>query len=353
MMTFPTISAGTRANEAIGGYDDFVEYLNALAAGVDTVTTTAAGAALKANNLSDLTDAEAARTNLGLGTAAVANTGTGASNVILGNDARLADTRTPTDTTVSTAKIVDAAVTDAKLATPKISESLVDAKGDLLTATADNTPARLAPPALSGSTRLVADSAESTGLGWRQYRHPIPIGNYFYTTIANATGSQIPSTVGQGVAWVWESPFAMTVSEVRLSCESAYTAGTTFRLSAYTMHSDGSKPDALLSGGDLGTFAADATGIKALTGKTLVIPAGPVWFCLTPQTGSAGSGNWRGSNATAVWAPPSAASTVVASGSAASIYSTGVGGGAAPSTFPTVTGNIFCLPVNLEMKRSA
>lgn len=32
----------------------------------------------------------------GLGTAAVANTGTGASNVILGNDSRLTDTRTPT-----------------------------------------------------------------------------------------------------------------------------------------------------------------------------------------------------------------------------------------------------------------
>ena len=95
MMTFPTIAAGTRANEAIGGYANFVAYCNALAAGVDSVTTTAAGAALKANNLSDLTSASAARTALGLGTAAVANTGTGAANVILGNDSRLTDTRTP------------------------------------------------------------------------------------------------------------------------------------------------------------------------------------------------------------------------------------------------------------------
>jgi hypothetical protein len=50
----------------------------------------------KGQNLSELTDASVARTNLGLGTAAVANTGTGATNVILGNDARLTDSRAPT-----------------------------------------------------------------------------------------------------------------------------------------------------------------------------------------------------------------------------------------------------------------
>lgn len=42
--------------------------------------------------------------------------GTGAANVAAGNDARFTDTRTPTDNTVTTAKLVDGAVTTAKMA---------------------------------------------------------------------------------------------------------------------------------------------------------------------------------------------------------------------------------------------
>lgn len=53
-----------------------------------------------------------------------------------------------------------AAVTDAG-AIPK---TLVDAKGDILTATADNTPARLAVG--SNGQLLSADSTQSTGLAW-------------------------------------------------------------------------------------------------------------------------------------------------------------------------------------------
>lgn len=68
-------------------------------------TATATDYLTKAGNLTGLADLPTARTNLGLGTAAVANTGTGASNVILGNDSRLTDTRTP-----SAASIVDAMI---------------------------------------------------------------------------------------------------------------------------------------------------------------------------------------------------------------------------------------------------
>jgi hypothetical protein len=48
--------------------------------------------------------------------------------------------------------------------TQYVTKALVDAKGDLVTATADNTPARLAVG--TNGQALLADSTQSTGLRW-------------------------------------------------------------------------------------------------------------------------------------------------------------------------------------------
>jgi hypothetical protein len=73
--------------------------------------------------------------------------------------------------TISTfgASLIDDAAASNARATLSLHEGLstgtiVDAKGDLISATADNTPARLAVGA--DGTVLTADSTQSTGLGW-------------------------------------------------------------------------------------------------------------------------------------------------------------------------------------------
>jgi hypothetical protein len=58
-----------------------------------------------------------------------------------------------------------------------IPNTLVDAKGDILTATADNVPARLAKG--SDGTVLVSDSTTSTGLAWQPYAAPVTAGKNF------------------------------------------------------------------------------------------------------------------------------------------------------------------------------
>lgn len=70
-----------------------------------------------------------------------------------------------TSSTSTTKAAVSAAVKSAyDLANAAIPNSLVDAKADIITATADNTPARLAVGA--NNTVLTADSSTSTGLKW-------------------------------------------------------------------------------------------------------------------------------------------------------------------------------------------
>jgi hypothetical protein len=69
----------------------------------------------KAENLDDLPSASAARTNLGLGGAAVLDVGTTAGTVVAGDDARLSDARTPTAHADSHASDGDDPVTPASI----------------------------------------------------------------------------------------------------------------------------------------------------------------------------------------------------------------------------------------------
>jgi hypothetical protein len=94
-----------------------------------------------------------------------------------------------------------------------IGELLVDAKGDLLTATADNTPARLAVG--TNGKALVADSTQSTGLKWSTgiRRWVTPHFNGIATTSQTFTAGRV-------LLCMFDLPFGGTIDAV------SYVVGT-------------------------------------------------------------------------------------------------------------------------------
>lgn len=80
-----------------------------------------------------------------------------------------------------------------------IQNAIVDAKGDLISATAADTPARLAVGA--NGTVLTADSAEATGLKWATPSTPTFIGVALY----NSTSQSIPNNTDTTVLFDSES----------------------------------------------------------------------------------------------------------------------------------------------------
>lgn len=108
-----------------------------IAAGQKSLSSLDSRYAQRANNLSDIASATTARTNLGLGGSAVLNVGTTTGTVAAGDDSRI---------------------------TGAIPASIVDAKGDLIVGTADNTVTRVA--AGTDGLALVTDSTQTSGVRW-------------------------------------------------------------------------------------------------------------------------------------------------------------------------------------------
>jgi hypothetical protein len=129
-----------------------------------------------------------------------------------------------------------------------IQNAIVDAKGDLISATAADTPARLAVGA--NGTVLTADSAEATGLKWAAssgFTFAAYTPSYTNITIGNGTVVARYGQSGKFVLvnwdWIWGSTSSISGSQpkVSLPVTAANTSGlgTAYFLDAGTLEQFG------------------------------------------------------------------------------------------------------------------
>jgi len=128
-------------------------------------------------------------------------------------------------------------------------KSLVDAKGDLLTATADNTPARLAVG--TNNFQLVADSSTATGLKWAAEPAVLAVAVSDETTAITTGTAKV----------TFRMPFAMTVTAVRASLATASTSG----LPTFDINEGGTS----ILGTKLSIDANEKTSTTAATAATI------------------------------------------------------------------------------------
>lgn len=149
--TGATTQGGARTNLGLGGAAvlDVGTSTGTVAAGDDSRIT---GAAQKASNLSDLASAPTARTNLGLGGAAVLNVGTSAGTVTAGDDSRLTAITHKYETTIGDGAASSYTVTHS-LGTKGVTVEVYEVSTGV-TVTADITRTTTAAITVSGFTTV-------------------------------------------------------------------------------------------------------------------------------------------------------------------------------------------------------
>lgn len=150
------------------------------------------------NDVGDITAVNVTAPITGGGTSGAVTIGVDAGTTSAAGVVQLTDSTSSTsNTTAATPNSVKSAY---DLANAAIAKSIVDAKGDILTATADNTPARLAV-GTNGQT-LVADSSTSTGLKWAT---PSSGSTFSGASIYRSTDLTLTATASTTFTWDSES----------------------------------------------------------------------------------------------------------------------------------------------------
>lgn len=318
--------------------------------------------ALALNNLDNTSDAgkpvsTAQQTALDLKANLASPTFTGTPTLPTGTVATTQSAGNSTTAVATTAFVTTADNLKAPLASPTftgtvagitaamvgaIASTLPDAKGDVLTATAADTPARLAVGA--NDTVLTADSSTATGLKWatpaggsgtdykvgaypttgRWYRAPSygPVG-------ANLTMVQnrlylVPFRLAAGV----------TFDRIGADVATVGSAGAVIRLGIWASDAAGGLPGTLVL--DAGTVQADTgTGSRAIT-ISQALAAGVFWLGVVMQTASGVL-----LRATVEYDPLipyfTGANAITGSEAAAAVYASGITGALAST--PTLVDN--------------
>jgi hypothetical protein len=195
--------------------------------------------------------------------------------------------------------------------TTKIAKSLVDAKGDLLVGTADNTVARKAVG--SNGSALVADSSQSDGLAFEYSPQWFPTykSGYYYFCNSNGGTSTTAPTNNQVRVSPWVVTKAITIVRLFAEFTVAGEANSIFRFVIYADDGSGQPtgspildPGSISTGsGNAGTVATGGTpGVYELTVSQALNP-GLYWIGGVVQSGSTTAPTMRTCAAAAIPAP--------------------------------------------------